>query len=189
MWEYLKKYLTNSVLLDLSHQMLKQTKAETANKVCGNMLNLPFKGKFSYILSTFDSVNYLMTEEELELFFGEVKRVMADESIFTFDVSLEANSINNENELNRDGLFNGYTYKQKSIFDKESKIHYNYFEIIDAEDNKITETHQQKVYDIDVYFMALENAGLHVIECLDAFSFDDVDNKSERAQFVVRRMR
>ena len=62
----------------------------------------------------------------------------------------------------------------------------NYFELTYADGTKITETHIQKIYDFNYYFEVINNSGLFVSECFEAFSFDDADDKSERVQFIVK---
>lgn len=186
---YLQDVFPNIVLTDLSKEMLFKCIDPRPVKVCCDMRNMPFKNKFDLIYSTFDSVNYLLSEKDLGKFFIELHSLCNDDTVCTFDVSLEKNSIKFEKYLNRKGKFKGMSYVQKSRYDKVKKIHYNYFEIM-LEDGKIvSEIHAQKIYDFETYFNLIDKSGLYVVDCLDAFSFDKVNAKSLRAQFVVKRKR
>lgn len=184
----LKKYFDHIIATDFSKEMLIANPADVS-RICCDMKNLPFKVKFDIVFSAFDSINYLLTEAELIEMLKEVHLILEDEGIFTFDVSLEANSINNAKLLNRSGSFNSIEYVQKSEFDRETKIHYNKFELVTKEGKIIKEVHKQKIYSLDEYFSAFTKTGFFVMEALDSFSFDDVTSLSERAQFVLKKER
>ena len=151
------------------------------------MTKLPFKIKFPLIISAFDSINYLLTHVELNSLFSNINNLLTDNGIFTFDVSLEKNSLKNERRLNRKGKVNGLRYVQKSKYDNTAKIHYNYFRIFLENGDVIEEIHKQKVYEFFDYFSVIENNGLYVENCYDSFSFDDADENCERVQFVVKK--
>ena len=151
------------------------------------MLNIPVKKNIPLIISAFDSINYLLTSEELFRLFKEIKRILSVDGIFTFDVSLEANSICNEKHLNRKGKVDGIKYKQNSEYDTVSKIHKNEFELVLKDGTKKYETHIQKIYDFNHYFEVINECGLYVRDCFDAFTFNDANEKSERIQFIVKQ--
>lgn len=184
---YLKNYFPKIILSDLSKEMLFNSSADRNLKVCCDMANLPFKNEFPLILSAFDSINYLITDQELNNLFKNIYGLITDNGIFTFDASLENNSIKNEKRLNRKGKFNGIKYIQKSKYDNTDKIHYNYFQIFLNNGEIIEEVHKQRVYNFFDYFSVIENNGLYVENCYDAFSFDDANEDCERVQFVVKK--
>jgi len=67
-----------------------------------DMRNLQFKKKFDGVVSLFDSINYLTTEEDILKNFRSVESILNDNGIFIFDVCTETNSIKN---------FYQYTYQ------------------------------------------------------------------------------
>lgn len=184
---YLKEYFPKIILSDISNEMLLIPEFKHDLKVCCDMTIPPFKYKFPFILSAFDSINYLLNEDQLNNFFDAIFNLLTDEGIFTFDASLENNSIKNERRLNRKGKFNGIKYQQKSKYDNTDKIHYNYFRIILDNGQIIEEMHKQRVYKFFDYFSIIENNGLFVENCYDSFSFDDADENCDRVQFVVKK--
>lgn len=184
----MKNYFDHIIATDFSKEMLFESKP-SITRICCDMKSLPFKEKFDVIFSAFDSVNYLLSEEELVKMLKEVHTILEDEGIFTFDVSLEANSLNNVELLNRKGKFNSIEFVQKSEYDKENKIHYNKFELLTKDGEVIKETHKQKIYSLDQYYKAFEETGFFVMEALDSFSFEDLTSASERAQFVLKKER
>ncbi len=184
---YLEKVFNNIVLLDISKSMLDRIPMDR-KRVCADMTLQPFNSDFDFIYSTFDSVNYITDEEEIFRYMREVRNILSDDGIFTFDASLEKNSIKNVKRLNRTSRFKGIEYKQVSIYDKNLRLHKNSFTMKLANGEIIEEVHTQKIYDFEFYFDAAERAGLHVIDCFEAFTFEDANDKSERIQFIMKKL-
>jgi len=150
------------------------------------MTCLPFNKQFDLIYSTFDSVNYLLSKRKLLNLFYEVKRVLKEDGIFTFDVSLEKNSLEFENSFDREGNYEGYSFYRKSRYSRKSRIHKNIFKITGKNGSIITEVHKQKIFKFDTYFDLIDKAGMYVVECLDTFTFNNGSENSERVQFIVK---
>ncbi|MCU7495576.1 MAG: class I SAM-dependent methyltransferase [Ignavibacteria bacterium] len=185
----LKKYYENTITSDLSFEMLKQSEENGLERVCCNMLSLPFKKEFDLIVSAFDSVNYLLTRKSVNQLFREAYQCLRPGGIFSFDVSLERNSIKNIRYLNRKGTYKGIRYIQKSNYDKDRRIHTNIFDITLANGSVFTEIHKQKIFPLEVYFELLSRNGFLIKECFSAFSFEDADMNAERAQFVALKLK
>ncbi len=183
---YLEKIFDDIVMLDISKSMLDQV--EPSNKrVCADMTQLPFKSNFDFIYSTFDSINYVRDEEEIKKYFSEIRNILSVDGIFTFDASLEKNSLKNARRLNRNGLFKGIKYQQSSFYDEDVKLHRNRFSMELENGEIIEEVHTQKIYDFEFYFDASETAGLKVVDCFEAFTFEDANYNSERIQFIMKK--
>ncbi|MCX6149779.1 MAG: methyltransferase domain-containing protein [Ignavibacteriales bacterium] len=181
----LKKYYKNIIVSDYSLNMLQKCKDDGLLKVCCNMVNLPFKKKYDLIFSAFDSFNYLLTKKALSNLFREINELLDDSGIFSFDVTLELNSINHISYLNRKGIFNGVSYIQKSVYNKGKKIHTNKFTLTYPDGSKVEEVHQQRIYPMELYFKLLTENGFYIQNCFDAFTFNDASSKSYRIQFVA----
>ena len=184
---FLKDEFQFFAALDLSLSMLKKSGEPDLVRVCGDMKNLPFKKKFDLIFSAFDSVNYLLSRDELLQFFKSVKSVLSEDGILTFDVSLERNSLKHVKRLNRKGKVEKIKYIQKSSYSKKEKIHSNHFKIKLKDGKIVEELHRQRIYPLETYFDLAEEAGLTVKNCYEAFTFDQAEPKSERAQFIVQQ--
>ncbi|MCF6268203.1 MAG: class I SAM-dependent methyltransferase [Melioribacteraceae bacterium] len=183
---YLSKIFPNLVLLDLSKSMLLLID-ENEKCVCADMTSLPFKSKFNFIFSTFDSINYLENKYELQKYFNEISRILSNDGVFTFDASLEKNSIKNAKRLNRKGKYRGLLYKQISNYDIDKKVHKNRFKVKLGNGEIIEEVHTQKIYDFELYFELAENSGLYVVDCFESFTFEDANSESERIQFIMKK--
>ena len=178
----------NYIATDISISMLRASNVNGFSKICCDMSLLPFKIKFDFIFSAFDSINYILKKKSLFNLFKEVKQLLRDDGIFTFDVSLEENSVNFIISKTIEGQYNGNSYRMVSKYNKRTRIHSNNFYIWNKAGEKFKEMHKEKIYNIDTYFELSEKAGLQTVECYDCFDFSDVNSKSKRAQFVMRKM-
>lgn len=185
--KYMQKNFPQLIVSDYSLQMLKSFEHKYLNKVCCSMTHMPFKMKFDFIYSTFDSVNYLCEESLLQKFFIESNLLLSKNGLLLFDVSLRNNSLKYVKKLNRKGNYQGIKYIQKSTFDEKTKIHLNEIKMKLHNGETITEIHKQKIYDFYYYFEVIESCNLYVMECFNSFTYKDADENSERVQFIVKR--
>ena len=182
---YFIEYFPNLIVTDKSFNMLASSKLKVP-RVCCDMIRLPFKSKFDLVYSTFDSVNYLTNKKSLKSLFRGVKSILKDDGIFTFDVSLERNSLLHVENPVRQGSCSGISFIHKTFYNKKSRVHKNIFKIKIGNDI-FTEVHKQKIYPFEIYFDLINSAGLYVAECMETFSFINADADSERVQFIVKK--
>lgn len=185
--KHLSKKIEDYTLCDLSLNMLNSIEGCSNRKINCDIKALPFKSKYDFIFSTFDSVNYLLTKKTFIEMLKNVENCLKDDGIYTFDVSLVNNSINNHKYLNRKGEYQGIMYEQKSRYNQLKQIHSNSFKITDREGKKYFETHRQRIYPFDEYFDMIAKTDLYVFGCYDSFSFNNASSSSERAQFVLKK--
>ncbi|MBK7979469.1 MAG: methyltransferase domain-containing protein [Ignavibacteriae bacterium] len=184
--EELKSQFRKLYVTDISLQMLQKNLTLT-NKICCDMVYLPFKIKFDFIYSTFDSINYLADEVHLNKFFNNIGKFISKKGFFVFDVSLKKNSLKHLKKLNRKGEYNNIKFEQISTFDKKTMIHSNIINFELEDGKKFSEVHNQKIYDFYYYFDVIDSNNLLVVECFDAFDFKNGSPDSERIQFIVKR--
>jgi SAM-dependent methyltransferase len=182
---FLSAYYPKIIASDQSNAMLTNLNKYEFKKVCCDMRLLPFKSKFDLIFSAFDSINYLITRNDLNACFSEVKKILHDKGLFTFDVSLEKNSYKHIKDPIREGSYKGIRYKQETDFDSKKRIHRNIFHIAYPNGQTHREVHLQKIYEFETYFDVLESVGFVVKECFETFTFNDGNAKSSRIQFIA----
>jgi len=187
--DIISKKFKSLIVTDFSLSMLKSSKKNGLKKICCDMTALPFKTKFDFIFSAFDSVNYILKQKTLLTLFREVFYVLKENSIFTFDASLENNSIKFLTPKTIVGNYNGYSFQRISRYSSRSRIHYNNFIIINESGLKFKEVHKQKIHSLKTYFNLAEKAGLHIIALYKCFTFSDAGSDSDRIQFVMKRAR
>ncbi|MFO7524235.1 MAG: class I SAM-dependent methyltransferase [Ignavibacteriaceae bacterium] len=181
----LKTKYKNVICSDISFQMLKQGRFD--KKIVCSMLQLPFNIKFDFIFSSFDSINYITSQDKLLVLFNHVFQYLNENGIFSFDVSLETNSYNHQNDSKLKGRMGQYKYSRKSVYNEKTRIHKNIFYLTDKNGNLFTEVHRQKIYDFNTYFNLLDKAGFYVLHCYHAFSTKDARADMDRVQFIVKR--
>ncbi|GIK60875.1 MAG: class I SAM-dependent methyltransferase [Ignavibacteriota bacterium] len=186
--EFIFASYKNYIASDISFAMLNSANKNNFIKVCCDMTALPFKSKYDFIFSSFDCVNYILKLRSLYKLFTEIFRLLKRNGVFTFDVSLENNSLDFVIGKTIEGQSNGYTFQRKSKYNKQKRIHSNHFYITDEFGNEFHEVHKEKIYKIDTFFKLADKAGLSIDACYDCFTFDDVKRKSQRAQFVMRKI-
>jgi len=186
--EYISTRYKNYFATDISLSMLKSSEKSKIKKICCDMTELPLKEKFDFIFSSFDGVNYILKQKYLARLFNEVFYLLEKDGVFTFDVSLESNSLNFVIGKTVEGRHNGYSFRRISKYSKRSRIHSNHFYIKDESGMEFKEVHKEKIYKINTYLKIAEKAGFHTEACYDCFTFKDVNKKSERAQFVMRKI-
>ncbi len=169
---------------DLSLEMLKNGNQE--KKICFSFYQIPLKTKFDFIFATFDSFNYILQKKKFIHTLNEISNILDYNGIFTFDVSLESNSINNIELLNRKGNLSIGSYKQVSIYDSKKKIHTNKFEFI-TEGKKLIEIHKQRIFPFYDYFEMIERSELYIANCFQSFSFINANPNDERVQFILKK--
>ena len=179
---------TDYFVSDLSANMIKRCN-RSFNRLCFDMRDIPIKenSTFDIIIMAFDSINYLLTQKDLQKMFNEVSKIMKIDGVFTFDVSLETNSLEICHPFTSEISIKGLTYKHKSDYNSFTRIHTNTFIITDLDGNKKKEIHKQKVFYFEDYFKVIEKTDLYVSECYDFFTQKEPNIKSKRIQFIVRK--
>lgn len=184
--DHLSKLYKDYLVTDISKSMLSHSKNKL-NKVCCDMTAVPFSKKFDLILTSFDSVNYLLNKKQLLKFFKEANNHLTEDGVLTFDAALESNSYKHQKTATTKGKVKGFKYHRKSIYLPKSKIHKNIFIIVYPNGETFSETHKQKIYSYDTFFEMAEKSGLYVVNCYKAFSYTRGKATSDRVQFIMKR--
>ncbi|MGA7721820.1 MAG: class I SAM-dependent methyltransferase [Ignavibacteriaceae bacterium] len=182
-------YFPNILATDISRNMLISGDGALLPRVCCDMKMLPFKSQFDLIYSCFDSVNYISSRKNLLSMFKQISKLLPDSGIFTFDASLEKNSLAYAKKPERSGTYKGIKFSQKSEYNLNTKIHKNTFILKLKSGEYFSEVHNQKIFSFETYFNLLELAGLRVRNCYEAFSFKQGSASSERVQFIIKKVK
>ena len=184
--QHFEKSYKNYIVSDISFNMLHRFDGNT-KRVCCDMTAIPFSSKFDLIFSSFDSINYLLSKQKVLQHFKQVKNILSDEGIFTFDAALESNSYKHQKTALNKGRTKGFKFVRKSIFNPKTKVHKNIFTITYPDGKVFSETHKQKIYSFDTFFELADKSGLYVVNCYKAFSFTKGKATSDRVQFIMKR--
>ncbi|MBN2090928.1 class I SAM-dependent methyltransferase [candidate division KSB1 bacterium] len=137
--------------------------------------------QFDFIFNTFDSINYLLTLEEIKQFFTQVYQALKSDGYFIFDINTEhAFGYHHLGTFNRE--INGVRFIQKHSFDPQHCIETTCFLFDDGE-----EIHKQKGYPKVQIENLLAMVKFQIIACYRAFNLMPADENTERLLFLCSR--
>lgn len=185
---------------DISKQMIgiaaekaKKERASVEFQVM-NFLDIDLDRKFDVVLSTFDSINYLHSTDDILRLFEEVKKVLDRESLFIFDFTTPKNSIKAIEYLNNEEGYtpDNYRFFRKSRYDPKNRIHYNAFDIekLGEDDETVLETyhevHEQKIYTLNEMLDIIAETDYTLVAKYDGFDLVEADESSLRITMVLK---
>ena len=137
------------------------------------------------VMSLYDSVNYLLTHEEMARMFENVHEILHRGGLYIFDVCTETNSIRHFRDLRERERGDGFNYARHSYF-KEG-IQYNDFKIrFDDPEREIQELHQQRIYPLSDIEQVIEDSPFSLEGAYNGFSLREPSEDSDRVHFVLR---
>ena len=137
-----------------------------------------------------DSVNYILSEEELTSVFRLVNNYLDPRGLFVFDFNPEYKykellAENTFAENREDGSFIWENY-----YDEEEEINEYDLTLFIKDDHgkfeRFGETHFQKSYTLEAMRRLIEAAGMEYVAAYDAYTFDPVREDSERITIIAR---
>ena len=183
---------------DISPDMLEiaQEKAREASQdilfLMQDMREFELYGTVDSVISTCDSMNYMVEEEDLEQVFRLVENYLDPQGLFVFDMKTPYlyREVMGERvfaDTTEDAAFiwQNYFYEEEQI--NEYQVTFFYQE--GAHYTRREETHYQKAYPIQTVLSLLEKSHLKIEGVYDAFTFQKPSAKSECVCFVAREQR
>lgn len=153
-----------------------------------DITELDMYGTVDLFTCTFDTVNHLIGEENVQKLFDKVSLFMHPDGVFIFDMNTEYKHLNilkNEvfdfiddeadchwvNELCKDEHRTkiSITINDKHAGEKYSEFFYEYY------------------YSLDKIKKMLKNSKLEILQLIDGETFGEVSEKSQRYMFMVRK--
>lgn len=157
-----------------------------------DMRELELYSTVGTVISVCDSINYILEEEELLNVFTLVNNYLYPEGIFIFDFNTDykyREVIGNTTIAeNRDDC----SFIWENFYDPEEEINEYDLTIFVRENEreelfrKFTETHFQRGYTVEQMEKLVEQAGMKIVEILDADTRQAVTFESERVYIVAR---
>lgn len=182
--------IDNSIdMLTLAAEKTKDTPDITL--LCQDMRELELGNTYDGFYCICDSLNYLLSSEDILSAFCGVKKHLRENGIFIFDLKTPYFY---EHVLG-DQVFCdhqedcSYTW-ENSYFEEERINQYDLTVFVKHPDNglfeRFYETHHQKAYPLTEIIDLLSEAGLEFITAYDAFSSDAPNSTSERIYIIAR---
>lgn len=158
--------------------------------LCQDMRELELYSTVGTVLSVCDSVNYILEEEELATVFSLVNNYLYPGGIFIFDFNTDykyreviGDTTIAENREDCSFIWENY-------YDEETAINeYDLTVFVQEEEERFRrfrETHFQRGYTVEQMVALVEQAGMQVVEIMDADTRTQVTPESERVYIVAR---
>ena len=153
-----------------------------------DMRQLTVNQPYDAVLCLYDSINYIITEDEIRKVFAKVSKALIPGGMFIFDVTTEYNILKNFHRQTFAENCNGFSYIWKNLYIHREKICKTVLTFFLREDDyyrKYDELHIQKIYSVDQIKELLEQTGYKLISAFDAFTFNKWNKMSERINFTA----
>jgi SAM-dependent methyltransferase len=181
-----------SVGVDASLPMLALMQTERhapAGAVAGDLRQLPFRGRFDLLTSFYDSLNHLLTKDDLLDAFRSARNLMHERSLFWFDVN-HPRAYTEVWSIEEPFVAEGDNYRLQIVtwFDRNSKLatgEVTGHRLLRDERIEISETHLQRSYSERELRTLLRQAGLRVVEMFGFNPFDEQSRVLMKLFFIV----
>lgn len=176
---------------DRSLSMLRQAKMKL-NKhsfalFCCDFLQISVKAcSIDVALVLYDSINYIIEEEQVRIFFREVYDLLNDGGLFIFDVVLPYACRKSFSNYRESDVSNGNGYVRKAWYNDPDSLQFNEFRIFE-QGNDYRELHVQKIRSIEEWQELIKDSPFNSVSVFSNFSLRKVHKKSERAHFVCQK--
>lgn len=175
----------NGFGMDLSAAMLQQGRkcGRTAPVVRADLRALPFQGAFNLISCLFDSINFLLEEEEMKKAFRELAGALDDGGLLYFDIVTERMILEH---------FDGQTWTEESgdiettwssAYDRNSGVNDARIKVNAGRASSILE----RIYAREAIESALDRAGLEILGIFDAFTWRSPTKRTTRIDWVAAK--
>ncbi len=152
---------------------------------CRDLRQLGGLPKFEAVVCLYDSINYLMTLEDVAKALEEVESVLEPGGLFVFDICTETNSLTHFRDMTDRGRGDGFFYTRHSYY--EHGIQFNRFEIQFSDSTEVlSEVHKQRIYSISDIRNTLNGSAFQVEGVYDGFGFSSPTDLTDRLHFVLR---
>ena len=177
----------SAAMLEVARQRLVQAGVEIP-LFHRDLRQLAGLGPFDTALCLYDSFNYLLTPEDLDLALSEISSILLAGNFFIFDICTEKNSLRHFCDMRDEERGPGFIYRRHSFYDREERLQFNRFHIrFDNQETELEECHMQRIYPVDEVIARIEASPFELRGSFDGFTFARGSEASERIHFVLQR--
>ena len=168
-----------SVGLDLSYAMLQVS--HHPRTICGDMRALPVGPHFDCITCLFDSVNFVVDEDDLRATMAEFARALRPGGLLYFDVVTERMVLKHFVGPEWSEEHDGFTSVWYTHYDRPKRIAQTHVRVGTGQSSVIVE----RMHPLPVLKGALHAAGLELLACFDVEDHRPPTGKSCRVDFIA----
>lgn len=155
-----------------------------------SIASLKLDRDFDLVTCLYDSLNYILDEEDVEHCFEGVYGLIRRGGGFIFDVTTEYNLLHNFCGFTFAENFDNASYIWENEYDIVNKICTSRVTVFKKKHNgyvKTIEDHAQKVYSIKFLTSLLKEAGFEVLGLFNDLTLKPPQDQCERVHFVCRK--
>ncbi|MFX1464960.1 MAG: class I SAM-dependent DNA methyltransferase [Promethearchaeota archaeon] len=176
--------------LDISASMLEIAKKRGLKVYQSNMVDFNIGQKYDLIISTYDSLNYILQESNLKKCFNSINKHLNQEGFFIFDMNSEFKI----NKILPEYKADYYEFQDAELIwlnNHEPDLWIG--EIIlfkktkDGKFDRFCEKYVEKAYKLTKVKKLLEQANFEILETYSDFKFNKIKKNSKRWFFVNQR--
>ena len=158
--------------------------------LCQDMREFELYGTVRAIISRCDSLNYIRELSELKEVFAWVHNYLDPNGLFIFDMNTEYKYQNILGDNTFAEVREQASFIWENTYDIDKRINeydLNLFIKLEGDNyKKFEERHVQKAYTFDEILSAIDSSNMVLEKYLDADTYGDVSEKTERILFVAR---
>lgn len=159
-----------------------------------NFTEIQFDETFDVVYLIFDSINYLLEEEQIIKLHNDIKKILSPGGIFIYDFTTPRNSRKAIEYLNYDQhtIEDKFKYRRESKYDAKNQIHTNTFQIelldqkIESSNRIVKEIHRQRIYPQECMRSLIDKTEFTILEAYDGFQLLPAHNNSLRITMVLQ---
>lgn len=159
--------------------------------ICQDMRDLEVPGEFELITCAFDSLNYLVEEEDLNSVFGNVFKTLSSQGFFLFDLNSLYKFENILGEETYTFVDDDICYIWQNYYDSEEQIADIQLDIFvkkqGAEYIRFQEYHQERYFSIEMVKRLLKQNNLELLAVYGDQEFIAPKVNTERLFFVTQK--
>lgn len=185
--------------IDDSQEMLQLARDKNGEKqgilyLCQDMREFELYGTVSAVISVCDSMNYILSEEDLLQVFKLVNNYLDPGGVFIFDLDTEFayKEVLGENTIAENREEGSFIW-ENSYYEDEQINEVSLTLFIPEQDSeyyvKYEETHYRKAYALDTVRRLIEEAGMEWVAVYDALTEKRPKKDSERVYIIAREKR
>jgi len=183
--------------IDYSEEMLsiaREKSMESEDRIlylCQDMREFELFGTVAAVISVCDSMNYILTEEELLKVFRLVNNYLDPQGIFVFDLDTQYayEEILGDNTIAENREEGSFIW-ENTYYEDEMMNEVSLTLFIPQEDSalfeKQEETHYRRAYPLDTVKRLIEEAGMEFVAAYEALTEKKPKKNSERVYIIAR---
>ncbi len=184
--------------VDRSSTMLREAERKArrakASGLCwkeADMTDFQLGERFELVTCLYDSLNYLLSEQDVARCLEQVREHLEPSGGFIFDITTEYNIVANFADYTFAENFDDFSYIWENKYNVLEKIIVSDVTIFQKEGDrfyKFVETHRQRIYPTDTVEELVRQAGFEILGTFDGFTLNAPGPKVERVHFVCKNV-